>query len=206
VDTPRQQLLEDARKIQEYLDPLPPKGAAPVLVMVGGLPSSGKSHFSRRLASRYPLAHLDSDALRRALFGQPSHSVAENRRLFDACHYVLDSLLRAGIPTIFDATNLREEHRRQVYRIADKRGAKLILVWLEAPPALIRQRLERRAHRADPEDVSDADPEVYERLRRDVDPIERPHLSVDTSTDIEPAIAAVLAEIQGLTSQRGASS
>lgn len=205
METGEQQLLEDAHKIQEHLRPLPPAGTARVLVMVGGLPGSGKSHFCHRLAARYPLARLESDALRRALFGQPTHSAEESRRLFDACHYVLDSLLRARIPALFDATNLREEHRRQVYRIADKHAAKLILVWLEAPPALVQQRLEARGREVDDKGLSDAGPEVYERMLQDVEPIGRPHLTVDASADIEPAIAAVLAAIQSHTNQRGAS-
>lgn len=202
----QQQLLEDARKIREYIEPLPPAGSARVLVMVGGLPGSGKSHFCRRLAARYPLARLESDALRQALFDQPTHSAEESRRLFDACHYVLDSLLQEGIPTIFDATNLREVHRRQVYRIADKHGARLVLLWLEAPPAVVHQRLEMRARGLNSEDISDAGPEVYTRMRRDIEPIGRPHITVDASGDIEPTIAAVLADIQAHTNQRGASS
>jgi predicted kinase len=206
VEREEQQLLEDASRIREHLEPLPTSTSYRALVVVSGLPGAGKSYFCRRLAARYPLVRLESDALRQALFGQPTHSAEENRRLFDACHYVLDSLLGAGIATIFDATNLREDHRRQVYRIADKHGAKLILVWLEAPPALAYQRLETRARGADAEDLSDAGPEVYRRMRRDVEPMGRRHLTVDTSGDIEPAIRAVLEEIQGLPNKRGASS
>lgn len=193
----RQQLLDDARRIEECLRPLPAPRATPILVVVSGLPGSGKSHFCRRLASRFPLARLESDALRKALFGQPTYSAEENSRLFSACHRVLDRLVGAGVPAIFDATNLREEHRRQVSDIADKHGAKLILVRLEAPPPVVQERLAARAGGGDAEDLSDAGPEVYERMRRDAEPIRRPHISVDTSGDIEPAIAAVLREMEG---------
>jgi predicted kinase len=196
VEEQRQQLLEDARKIEGYIQPLPPPQTSPALVVLSGLPGSGKSYFCRRLASRYPLARLESDALRKALFGQPTYSADESRRLFSACHLVLSRLLSRGIAAIFDATNLREMYRRQVYHIADEHKAKLILVHLQASPAVVHERLEARARDPHPQDLSDAGPEVYERMQHDVEPIGRPHISVDTSADIEPVIAAILQQIE----------
>jgi len=195
VEEQRQQLLEDARKIEEYIQPLPPPRTSPALVVLSGLPGSGKSYFCHCLASRYPMARLESDALRKALFGQPTYSPEESRRLFSASHLVLSRLLARGIAAILDATNLREVHRRQVYRIADKHEAKLILVHLQAPPTVVHKRLEARVKGLHSHDLSDAGPEVYERMQHDIEPIRRPHISVDTSADIEPAIAAILQQI-----------
>jgi len=195
VEEQSQQLLEDARRIEQYIQPLPPPRTSPTLVVLSGLPGSGKSYFCRRLASRHPMARLESDALRKALFGQPTYSADENRRLFSACHLVLSRLVARGIAAIFDATNLREVHRRQVYRIADEHEAKLILVHLQASPAVVHERLQTRQKGPQPQDLSDAGTEVYERMQRDVEPIGRPHISVDTSADIEPAIAAILRQI-----------
>jgi predicted kinase len=188
-------LLEDARLIEERIRPLPPPRGAPALVVVSGLPGSGKSYFCRRLVSRHPIAVLESDALRIALFQQPTHSPDESRRLFAATHHVIDRLLTSGRSVLLDATNLREVHRRDLYEISDRRGAKLVLVSLRAPAAVVEERLAARARRADPADMSEAGPEVYERMRAQDEPIERPHIVVDTSADIEPAVEAVLREL-----------
>ncbi|HJX62060.1 MAG TPA: ATP-binding protein [Dehalococcoidia bacterium] len=190
------ELLEDARLIEECVRPLPPPRSTVALVVVSGLPGSGKSYFCRRLASRYPIARLESDALRKALFGQPTHSPEESRRLFAACHLVLDRLLGAGISALLDATNLREVHRRQLYAIADRHGAKLVLVSLRAPAAVVEERLAARARRSDPADLSDAGAEVYQHMRSLDEPIGRPHIVVDTSADIDPAVEAVLRELE----------
>jgi predicted kinase len=190
------QLVEDAKLIEECLRPLPPPRSNAALVVVSGLPGSGKSFFCRRLASRHPLAHLDSDALRKALFSQTTHSPEESSRLFAACHHVLDQLLGTGISALLDATNLREVHRRQLYTIAERHGAKLVLVSLRAPEAVVEGRLAARARRADPEDLSDAGPEVYERMRSLDEPITRPHIVVDTSADIEQAVQTILRELE----------
>ena len=192
----RQQLLEDARRIEERVQPLPPPSSTPALVVVSGLPGSGKSHFCRRLTARHPIARLESDALRKALFGQPTHSPEESGRLFAALHCVLDRLLGAGVSALLDATNLREAHRRQLYSIADRHGAKLVLVSLRAPAAVVEERLAARTRRADPADLSEAGLEVYERMRDQDEPIGRPHIVVDTSADTELAIDAVLRQLE----------
>ena len=54
--------------------------ARPVMVVVSGLPGSGKSHFSRRLAEQVGLFTLESDVLRTALFPSPSYTRSESRR------------------------------------------------------------------------------------------------------------------------------
>jgi predicted kinase len=95
-----------------------------------------------------------------------------------------------------DATNLREAHREQLYAIAERHGARLVLVSLRAPATVVEGRLAARARGADPEDLSEAGPEVYERMRGLDEPIARPHIVVDTSADIEPAIQAVLRELE----------
>lgn len=190
---------DDVRRLEASLGDLPPPQRPPALVVVSGLPGSGKSHFTGELCRRHPLAHLDSDALRRALFPQPTHSAGESARLFAACHELLDRLLGRGVPAVLDATNLREIHRRPLYRIAEKHGARLLLVRVKAPPALIRRRLERRARAGNPWDASAADVEVYERMRKTAEPLRRPHIAVDTSRDIEPALAAVLRELENAT-------
>lgn len=191
-------LEADVRRIEASLQPLPPPQPRPALVVVSGLPGSGKSHFSRQLGQRFPLARLESDALRKALFPTPTYSSQESARLFAACHQVLDRLLAQGIPAVLDATNLREIHRRQLYRIAEKHGAKVVLVSLKAPPWLVRRRLKARQLRANPWDYSDADIAVYERLRGQAEPIQGPHIVVDTSGDIEPGLQAVLRELTAL--------
>ena len=189
---------EDVRRIEASLQPLPPPQPRPALVVVSGLPGSGKSHFTRKLCQRFPLARLESDALRKALFNTRTYSPQESARLFTACHQVLDRLLARGIPAVLDATNLQEIHRRQLYRIAEKHNAKVVLVSLAAPPPLLRQRLEARQARPNPWDNSDAGIAVYERLRRQAEPIHDRHITVDTSQDIEPGLQAVLQQLAAL--------
>ena len=134
------------------------------MVVVGGLPGSGKSYFSRRLVAQVPLLVLESDVLRKVLFPSPNFTSAESGRLFRACHSLTDDLLRRGIPILLDAMNLVEVHRESLYQIADQVGARLILIYLKAPHEVVYERLQGRSQGVDPEDNSSADWQVYQRM------------------------------------------
>jgi len=184
----------DMQVLKRGLDDVPEAVASPVLVVVSGLPGTGKSHFSRKLAEQLPSLVLESDALRKRLFLSPSYSGQESRRLFYACHHLIDELLRSGISVILDATNLVEQHRERLYRIADTLMVKLMIVQVEAPRDLVRERLERRTPGADLEDYSDADWGVYQRMETRAERIRRNYFAVDTSRDIAPVIDKIVRE------------
>jgi len=186
------QLDEDVRKLRQGLGPLPEPAATPFLVMVSGLPGTGKSYFCRRLAERVPLAILESDTLRRLLFSRPAYTGDESCRLFNACHGLVEDLLKHGVPLAFDATNLEESNRERLYHIADRLHVDLVLVRIDAPAEVVYERLRRRAGGGgDPEDRSEADECVYERMKSSVQRIRRSHFVVDTSKDITPAVNKV---------------
>jgi predicted kinase len=190
------QLEADVERLAESLGQLPEPMAAPTLIVVSGLPGTGKSYFSRRLAERLPLLILESDALRKTLFAPPDYSPQESGRLFRACHLIIQRLLGKGIPVIFDATNLSERHRERLYSIADRLGARLILVRFEAPAGVVHERLGARQRGAAPETNSDADWGVYQRMRPSVDKIQRKHYAVDTSRDITPVLDKIVREVR----------
>ena len=189
-------LPEDVERILAEVGPLPPARPRPALVITAGLPGSGKSRFCRGLRRRTGAVILESDALRRALFGKPDHSQPESRRLFAAIHAAIERLLRAGVHTILDATNLADWQREPVCAIAERTGARLILVWLEAPPVVVRGRLADRGRRIDPQDRSTAGPAVYQRMRAQVEEIRHPHRVVDTSRGTREALEAIAEEME----------
>lgn len=187
------QLASDVQRLHDSLRELPEPVAEPVLIVVSGLPGTGKSYFSRRLAEHVALLVLESDVLRRALFSPPSYTSKESAQLFRAVHLLVEQLLKKGISLVLDATNLSERFRERLYSIADRLDVKLVLVRVEAPLEVVRQRLEGRV--ADPESNSDADWAVYRRMTSSVERIGRNHYVVDTSRDISPVIDKVVREV-----------
>ena len=190
------QLVSDVKRLTESLGQLPGPMVEPAFVVVSGLPGTGKSHFCSRLAERLPLVILESDALRKTLFPSPSYSPVESSRLFQACHLLIERLLKKGIPLILDATNLSERYRERLYSIADHLDVRLILVRVEAPAKEVRERLKARQEGRSPENKSDADWEVYQKMKLAVQRIGRNHYAVDTSRDITPVLDKIVREVK----------
>jgi predicted kinase len=190
------QLTADVERLTESLGQLPDLVAKPVFVAVIGLPGAGKSYFCSKLAERLPFVVLESDALRKVLFSPPSYSAEESQRLFRAVHLLIERLLKKGVSLILDATNLSERNREYLYNIADRLDVKLILVRVEAPPQVVRQRLESRVENS--ENKSDADWLTYQRMISSVEKIRRKHYAVDTSRDIAPVLDKIVKEVRHL--------
>lgn len=93
------------------LGELPEPVAEPTLIIISGLPGTGKSYLSKGLAERLPFLVLGSDVLRKTLFAMPSYSSRESAQLFRTIHLLLQELLSKRIPLILDATNLSERFR-----------------------------------------------------------------------------------------------
>ena len=190
------QVVSDTEQLLESLEQLPEPVVKPAFVVVSGLPGTGKSYFCRRLAERIPVVILESDAMRKTLFPSPTYSAAESVRLFQAVHHLIEYLLKKGMPVILDATNLSERNRERLYHIAYQLDTRLVMVRVEAPPEVVQERLRKRANGAGSgEDQSEADWEVFQRMKTSVQQIRRHHFAVDTSRDITPVLNKVVREV-----------
>ncbi len=186
----------------------------PVLVMLCGLPGTGKTSLARRLAMRLPAVVIESDRIRQTLFVPPTYTAEEARQVHKLCHILIGWYLRhtdrdgklCQHHVIYDATNLYEYHRQLVVRLAERYEARLVVVEVTARDGVVRERLASRqagnapGHSSGQGEYSDADWEIYQRMRQRAEPIKGEHITVDTSQDgIEPSVEQVLAAIGGDT-------
>ena len=183
----------DVAKLAASLGKLPQPRARPAFVVVSGLPGTGKTYFSQKLAERLPFVIIESDAMRKTLFPRPVYTTQEHYLVFRAIHGLIGQLLKGGIPVILDATSLSESDRKPLYGLAEKTGARLVLVQLTAPEALVKQRLTGRP--ADGQNLSDADWAVYQMLAPKLQPIRRKHYLADSGGDIGPVVERVVRDI-----------
>jgi predicted kinase len=188
-------ITADTRRLAESFSGVPQAEANPAIIVVSGLPGTGKSYFCKKLAERLPYLILESDALRKQLFPSPTYSAEESAYLFSTIHHLIQGLLKKGVPVILDATNLSERHREHLYSIAERSNARLVLVNVKAPPDLVKKRLKARMKAVNSGDNSDADWAVYEKMRPAEEKISRRHFTADTSRDITPVIDKIVREV-----------
>ncbi len=135
----------------------------PCLVLVGGLPGTGKSTLARGLAEASGFEVIRSDVVRKeptaASGGGDIYTPDWTERTYAECLRRAEALLFEGRRVIVDAT-FREDRRRERFLTAAKDlGVPGLLLVCEAPPEVVRQRLAARKG-----DASDADWAVYEKL------------------------------------------
>ncbi len=145
-------------------------GRRPCLVLVGGLPGTGKSTVARSLACEARFDVIRSDSVRKELAAAAAADTLETLRGYEAGIYTAEwtertyqeCLARArnalfeGKRVLVDATFGRESHRRWFLDLASRWAVPAVLLLCRADAAIVRSRLENRRH-----DVSDADWAIY---------------------------------------------
>lgn len=175
-------------------DGLPRGAGGPALLLLSGLPGTGKSYLAAAIATRHPAIVVRSDEVRKAIFEHPTYSVPESGVVYRTCYELIRLLLHDGHVVVFDATNLERDGRRHARRLAERAGAAYLTLVTEAPLDVVAARLgERLAGRSEAYG-SDADWDVHAKLSEVVQPVNTEReaaVVVDTSQGIEPALAAV---------------
>jgi len=153
---------------------------APTLVLVGGLPGTGKTflapHLARPLRARVvrsdvvrkQLAGLAPTTSARAAYGAGLYTPEARARTYAALREAAADELRAGRSVVVDASFTRAEERAPFAELAARLGVACLAVEVEAPLEVVRARLAERAARGT--DASDADLAVHLRAREGHEP------------------------------------
>ncbi|MDX2493341.1 MAG: AAA family ATPase [Desulfuromusa sp.] len=189
------ELLQSFLKLAtEYMTPqLPP------LIITHGLSGSGKTSFVNELA---PLSNgicLHSDLERKRLYQlaptENSHSpitggiysTAASIKTYSQLLELAGILLKADIPTIVDATFIKQSSREQMRQLALKRQVPLVILDFPLAEKELRQRVKLRAGQT--KQVSEATEAVLDNQLTDEEPLvarETHHvISINPNTEVE---------------------
>jgi uncharacterized protein len=155
------------------------------LVLVGGLPGSGKSTVATGLGDEMGWAVVSSDEVRRDLglrqadMDESSAYASETvARVYEEMRRRAEDLVAEGISVVLDATWSSEDERERAHAVATEHAAELVELRCDAPLDLCRARV---ATRTGPTE-SEATPAVVDLLQRTHDDWPSA-ITIDTSGD-----------------------
>lgn len=146
-----------------------------MVVIVFGLPGSGKSFFASRLAGMINGYYIKSDRVRKEILNKRNYSVEEKLSVYNAMLSQLIKAAKQNKNIVVDATFYKNEIR---INFISKVPENELIVFIEviADESLIMERLKK------PREDSEADFEVYKKIKEEWEPMDEPHL-VLKSTD-----------------------
>ena len=192
------------RRAQEYVELAarllqPP---APVIVAIGGLSGSGKSTVARALApflGAVPGAVvLRSDEVRKRLWGASpltrlgpaAYTPEMSARVYEALAGDVAAVVAAGHSAIVDAVFARADDRLAIERAARAAGMACAALWLDAPEAVLVERVRQRGP-----DASDADMDIVRmQCAQSAGDVSWP--CVDAAADVDVVVARAQALLQ----------
>jgi predicted kinase len=111
------------------------------IVLLVGLPGSGKSTYLERLGA----PGLSSDGIRQLLADDATDQTI-HERVFETLRYLLRQRLALARPvTYIDATNLTPQERQPYIAIGAENGCAVEALYFDAPLEVCRERNARRA-------------------------------------------------------------
>lgn len=175
-----------------------------MLILMVGLPGTGKSTLSRALIERYGGFVIDKDLIRPALFGptQIEYTVEQDDFCQDVMLETAAYLLKRkpALRVFLDGRPFSREYQRtNVREAAERIGTTFAIIQCVARDATALARIEKDL-KSGTHLAANRTPELYFEKKRDFErePLQDPALGVSSDDDLEKSIAEAQEYLQSI--------
>ncbi|MDZ7738938.1 MAG: ATP-binding protein [Bacteroidales bacterium] len=112
-----------------------------MIIIVFGLPGTGKSHLARRLAAETGLAMFNTDIIRKEMGKQGQYDAETNNEIYKQLLKRTSEAARENGDVVVDGT-FRKKHYRDMFKEeADRLGEKVVFVEMKAADETVKERM-----------------------------------------------------------------
>ena len=169
-----------------------------MIIIICGLPGTGKTFLSNKLSQYVNAAVLSTDKLRKELFGKPTYAPWERALIYDVLFLLAKYLHSSGINCILDGTFNMEKSRSEVKELLNLTNDQIHIIECICPEDMIITRLLLRK-----DDYSDANVSIYLKMKKIYEPVRQKHISINTTKPIDKNIEKILQYIYRSTADKG---
>lgn len=141
-----------------------------MLVIITGLPGTGKSTLAAALAAELKAHHLNTDRIREELNLKGQYDPRTKKRIYEVMLQRTEELIKEAQTVILDATFYQQKLRNRFLRLSNRLGSEIRWIELRAKEEAIRERVNKKRR------YSEADFEVYQKIKGLYEPLEQAHL------------------------------
>ena len=147
-----------------------------MIVIVFGLPGSGKSYFASKFAKVINAGYINSDMIRKEIFKERVYSDEEKSSVYDNMLKQMKDSVKQKKNLVLDATFHKKDIRKMFVDEMKGKGG-ISFIEIQADENTTRERLKRSRP------YSEADFDVYKLISRQNEPLGEPHLILKSTND-----------------------
>lgn len=161
-----------------------------MLFVFCGLPGTGKTTVANIIARKLNASIISTDYIRKKLFENPTYQNWEKGLVYRVMYLLAEHLSKTET-CILDAVFTKEQHRNIAKEIARKNKVPVHFVEFVCNEEVIFKRIVEKRR-----GLSDADYQIYLKLKKEYEPIKFDHILVDTTDGIEAAADRLVKELE----------
>ncbi len=163
-----------------------------MIILVFGLPGTGKTYFSERLSNEIGAVHINTDMVRKNLHFEGHYDEKTKQQVYNELIKHVQREIKKGSDVLIDGTFHRNDRRLQVKHAAEEMNQQLYIIEMKAGEEIIKKRMKKNRK------YSEADFGVYSELKSEFEPANDKHLKLQSDDEnIQELIAAAKKYIYG---------
>lgn len=148
-----------------------------MIIIVLGLPGSGKSFFGSRLAEKLKARYISSDEVRLEMKAKGKYTFEDKLLVYDEMIRQADQALKENETIVVDGSFYRHEMRNLFISLAEIHHSQIRFIEITAHEETIKERLKK------PRRESEANFEVYQLIKKQFEALDMPRLEIQSDNN-----------------------